>query len=368
MKTKLGILGGGQLARMMLPHCLAWNVPVSVLDKQDCVCQSFCQDVRDGNFQSSEDVYNLFQDRDVVTMDLEAVSLEGLKKLEAKGVIVAPSSRVIELIQNKGRQKEFFKQNDIPTMAFEIIKEVDSSLKPGFLKLLEGGYDGKGVFHYKGDFDSLPDSFKKNILWEQPCDVEEEYSLLVARNGAGEIKCYDTTEMVFDPALNLIAYTLYPARISPEMNAKAKEMAAKVVTEMNAVGVFAVEMFKDKKGNLLVNECAPRPHNSGHHTIESCETSQFENHLRGVLGLPLGSTKRKSFALTFNLIGEGSGEAHWEGVEALMATEGTYLHDYGKADCKPGRKMGHVTLTGNSYDELLQKHQDLVTKVKVLGK
>lgn len=367
MKKKLGILGGGQLARMMLPHCLYWNVPVSVLDSENCVCKKFCQDLRVGDFTHPEDVYENFTDRDVVTMDLEAVSVDGLKRLESFGVTVAPSSSVIELIQNKGRQKEFFKSHNIPTMEFKILDSVDESLEPGFLKLLEGGYDGKGVLNYKGHFPSLPEEFKNKVLWEKPCDVECEYSLIVARNGAGEIQCYDLTEMVFDPDLNLIAYTLFPARVSPSENTKAKELASLIVEKMNAVGVFAVELFKDKEGNLLVNECAPRPHNSGHHTIESCETSQFANHIRGVLNLPLGSPRRKTFALTFNVIGEGSGTSEWMGLGAIMATEGAHLHDYGKEDCKPGRKMGHVTLTGNSYGELLQKYETLVKKVKVRG-
>lgn len=364
---RLGILGGGQLARMMLPHCIAWNIPISVLDRDNCVCKNFCRSLISGDFSNSEDVFQAYKDRDVVTMDLEAVSLEGLKRLEAAGVEVAPSSQVIETIQNKVKQKSFFLNNDIPTMEFEVLDRVTQETPHGFLKLPEGGYDGKGVISFKGDVDSLPEPFKQKVLWEKPADMEREISLLVVRNKSGEVKTYDATEMAFDPRLNLIAYTLYPARISPEENQEAKNLATKVVEKMGAVGVFAVEMFQTKTGELFVNECAPRPHNSGHHTIESSLTSQFENHLRGVLNLPLGSTDRKSMALTFNVIGEGDGKAVWEGEEYLLATEGAFLHNYGKENCKPGRKMGHVTLTGQSYQELLSLYEKCFPKIRVKG-
>jgi len=368
VKQKLGILGGGQLARMMLPHCLTWDIEVSILDKANAVGRPFCSSFITGSFSSPEDVFEKFKTMDVVTMDLEAVSIEGLKKLESYGVKVYPSSHVIETIQNKGKQKEFFKKNNIPTMDFKILKKVDSSLTPGFLKKLEGGYDGKGVFEFQGDFKTIPQDFQSEVLWEKACDVLVEYSLIVARNSTGEIKTYDCTEMVFNPDLNLIAYTLYPARLTPSENKKAKEIASTIVEKMDAVGVFAVEFLKSKSGELLVNECAPRPHNSGHHTIESCETDQFANHLRGVLNYPLGSTKRVVHALTFNVIGKGEGEAVWSGIGAVMATEGAYLHNYGKKDCRSGRKMGHVTITGESYDSILQKYEYLVNKVKVDGK
>ncbi len=362
----LGILGGGQLARMMLPHCIRWDLSVSILDKANAVCQPFCDDFKEGSFEDKDDVIQM-KNCSVVTMDLEAVNLEGLKALENQNVHVAPSSKVIGLIQNKIRQKEFFQKYDIPTAPFKVVNEVDASLSPGFLKIPEGGYDGKGVIGFDGNHEQLPEAFKTQVLWEEKAVIDRELSILVARNRYGEMKVYEPTEMAFDSQLNLISYTLYPGRFSPEVTYKAKELALKIMEEIQAEGVLAVEMFLTKSGELWVNELAPRPHNSGHHTIESCMTSQFENHLRGVLGLPLGDVDHVKKALTFNVIGEGEGSSQWEGVNDLLAMKGAYLHNYGKKHCRQGRKMGHATLLGDTYEELIEKHHEIKEIIKVKG-
>lgn len=365
--VKLGILGGGQLARMMLTPCLDWDLNVAILDGENSVCKDFCSDFRLGNFNDAKEVEDLFNDRDIVTLDLEGVSLDGLKRLEKNGVQVAPSSAVLSIIQNKIKQKDFFKDHGIPTSKYKVIEELSDRDEIGFLKVPSGGYDGKGVFHYKGDLSKVPEEFKKNVLWEEPIAVEKEISVLVVRNSFGEVKTYPSTEMAFDPQLNLISYTLFPARLSASLEEKAKHLAVEVCEKLNCVGVLAVEMFLTKDGDILVNECAPRPHNSGHHTIESCQTSQFENHIRGVIGLPLGSTEGLGFGLTFNLIGEGQGKAKVIGLEELMARPGVSFHLYGKKECRVGRKMGHVTITGRSHQECIDRFHQLHKKIRIVG-
>lgn len=367
MKTKIGILGGGQLARMMLPSMSRFALEVKILDSMGAVCQEFCQGFVVGSFKDADTVEQAFKDCDVVTMDLEAVSTEGLKRLEAKGVTVAPSSCVIELIQNKIEQKKFFLENAFPTSKFKVLEKVTTHTEPGFLKLPTGGYDGKGVTSFNGDLDALAPAFQTNVLWEEKVSIEKELSVIVARNRFKEMACYQTTEMVFDHDLNLIKYTLFPAPIDTVLEHKAQVLACEIAEKLDLHGVLAVEMFLTSSGELLVNELAPRPHNSGHHTIESCMTSQYENHIRGCLGSPLGSTAVRDLSLTFNLIGEGEGDSVVEGHEELMAEEGCFIHLYGKKDCRDGRKMGHVTLVASSYAKLEEKYQRLHKKIKVKG-
>lgn len=367
MKTKLGILGGGQLARMMLPVATRFDLQVSILDQEGSVCQDYCAGFISGDFKDADQVFEAFKSCEVVTMDLEGVSHAGLLKLEQAGVRVAPSAQVIGLIQNKIKQKEFFVEHGLPTSAFKVLDEVSADTPVGFLKLPTGGYDGKGVLSFKGDRDSLPEPFRKNVLWEERIEIAQEISVIVARNRFNEVKSYSSTEMVFDPKLNLISYTLFPARIDSAFEEEAQELAQRVAEKLDMHGVLAVEMFITKDGQVLINELAPRPHNSGHHTIESCMTSQYENHLRGALGLPLGDCTRRDFSLTFNLIGEGQGRTVVLGHEELMAEEGTFIHLYGKNECRPGRKMGHVTLIAPSYDMLIEKYERLHQKIKITG-
>jgi 5-(carboxyamino)imidazole ribonucleotide synthase len=367
VKTKLGILGGGQLARMMLPVATRFDLNVQILDKAGSVCQDYCAGFKEGDFQNAKDVFKAMRSCEVVTMDLEAVSYPGLCELEKNGVRVAPSAQVIGIIQNKISQKEFFSKYGLPTSKFEVIENLSEKTPQGFLKLPTGGYDGKGVISFKGDLSLVPEPFRKNVLWEEKVEIEKEISVVVARNRFKELKNYSSTEMVFDPQLNLISYTLFPARISAKLEEKACALACEVAEKLEVEGVLAVELFITKTGDILINELAPRPHNSGHHTIESCMTSQYENHLRGVLGLPLGSTKKRDLSLTFNLIGKGSGPSRVVGHEELLAEEGCFIHLYGKKECRPGRKMGHVTLTAATYDQLIEKYKRLNKVIMVTG-
>lgn len=370
MNRKLGILGGGQLARMMLPSCMDWDIHVRILDQAEAIAFRFCEDKVVGSFQDEQKVVEAFSDCDVVTVDLEAVSVDGLKALEDKGVVCAPSSQVLSVIQNKYLQKQFFKDQDIPTSDFELLSELKANTPHGFLKVPTGGYDGKGVSAWKGDLSMLSEEFKKDILWEEGVAIDKEISVIVARGYSGETQCYLPTEMGFDPKLNLIAYTFYPARIDQVMSAKAMDLAVQIAQGLGMVGVMAVEMFIDTEGKLLVNELAPRPHNSGHHTIESTYASQFENHIRAVVGLPLGSVERvneNKFSLTFNVIGESDGVAQWLGVGELLSEKEAYLHNYGKQVCRAGRKMGHITLLGNSEEDLINRYEYWSKKIKVIG-
>ena len=372
MHKKLGILGGGQLARMMLPTCLDWDIDVQILDQKDCVALRFNRQSpeSEGSFRSPEDMVTQLGQCDVITLDLEAVSIEGMKRLEEKGVLTAPHSSVLEIIQNKFLQKEFFKRNNIPTSSYQLLEELDKDTPHGFLKAPTGGYDGKGVCAWKGNFQDIAEVFKKNVLWEEAVEIEKELSVIVVRGFSGETKTYLPTEMVFDPELNLISYTLYPAQVDRRIQDQAMSLAQEIAEKIDMVGVLAVEMFIDKKGDLLINELAPRPHNSGHHTIESCRSSQFENHLRAVLGLPLGSVDRKrssDFSLTFNIIGEGEGEAQWLGVGEALAEDQLYIHNYGKKECREGRKMGHITLIDSSLENLIKRYEWNKNKIRVQG-
>lgn len=370
MKRKLGILGGGQLARMMIPTCLDWDIDVRILDQEGCVASGFCRDFVAGSFQDQNEIVETLSDRDVVTVDLESVSLAGVQALEDKGIYCAPSSHVLSVIQDKYLQKQFFKDHDIPTSGFELLHELSVVTPKGYLKIPRGGYDGKGVCAWNGEFSQIPVEFKKDVLWEERIDIDKEISVIVARGYSGETQCYLPTEMNFDSQLNLISHTFYPARIEKTMQELAMALAIKICEQLGMVGVMAVEMFINKKGEILVNELAPRPHNSGHHTIESSQTSQFENHIRAVIGLPLGGTKRtdeSKFALTFNIVGKSDGYAQWLGLGELLGHENIFVHNYGKKECRNGRKMGHVTVLGKSETELITKYKRWSRKIKVVG-
>jgi len=367
MAIKLGIAGGGQLARMMLSTCINWDCQVRILDSEDCVCKPFCEDLFVGDFRNSSDLLSAFEHFDVVTLDLESVNIDGLKLLESRGVRVAPSSSVLEIIQNKINQKKFFRDHEIATSSFKVVNKLDNSVPHGFLKAPVGGYDGKGVLNWKGELSEVPEIFLNNVLWEEAIEIEKEISIIGVRGVGGEVLLYEATEMVFDHDLNLISHTIFPTSLTQEQGLKAQELAFKVIDSLKPVGVLAIEMFLTKKGEILVNELAPRPHNSGHHTIESCETSQFENHLRAVLGLPLGSCATLSSASTLNIIGSGNGRAEWIGVEELLSMKNVFLHNYGKISCRVGRKMGHITVTGKQNKDIQAKLELIKNIVKVKG-
>jgi 5-(carboxyamino)imidazole ribonucleotide synthase len=361
IKTQLGILGGGQLARMMIPTLKKWDISFSILDKENCVSSPVCSSVIVGDYNNADDVSNLMINHDVITFDLEGISLCGIKELESKGQKISPPVSVIETIQDKGKQKEFFKEHNFPTSDFKLFEKGTSKLDVGFIKLRHGGYDGKGVFLWKNEGE-YPSDFEAPIVWEEKINVKKEISVLVARNRQGDIKVYEPVEMAFNHDLNLIDYTISPSSLNEKLIKEVSDLARNIADVIKSEGVMAVEFFLTHDNKILVNELAPRPHNSGHHTIESTKCDQFENHIRGVLGYPLGSVEQiHKYTLTYNLLGEGnSGETLVSGIEELLSYDDVSLHLYGKKECRAGRKMGHVTIVADSFEKLM----DIYSKIK----
>ncbi|GAB4013988.1 MAG: 5-(carboxyamino)imidazole ribonucleotide synthase [Bdellovibrio sp.] len=366
---KLGILGGGQLGKMIIPHAHRLDFDVTILDSANAVCSGLTHHHIVGDFKSSEDVKKLVH-QDVVTVEIEHISIEGLKYLEANAVRVAPSSHVLEIIQDKGLQKKFLKENKIPTSDFEI-KRLSQTDIPGdqvVVKLCRGGYDGRGVWVPKAD-EMTPAGFATEVVVEKKVAIEKEISVLVARSARGEIAIYDVVEMLLDSRLNLMDSTFSPARIDSSLAVQAKELAQKVIEKIEMIGLMAVEMFISKEGKLLINELAPRVHNSGHFSIEACYTDQFEQHLRAISNLPIGNPALRESGMTVNLIGASgfSGETVVEGLDKVMGLKNVYPHLYGKMDCRPGRKMGHVTILGD-FEYCMKTKEEVLKWLVVRGK
>ncbi len=348
---RLGILGGGQLGRMLIQEAINFNVNIHVLDPDpNAPCKRLCNQFESGALNDYDTVYNFGKDLDMITIEIEKVNVDALEALEAEGVLVYPQARVIRLIQDKGLQKQFFKQNDIPTSAFQFIstKENLASTQvalPYIQKLRKDGYDGKGVkrINTVADFEH---AFEEPSIIEELVDFEKEIAVIVARNDRGDISTFPMVEMEFNPQANLVEFLIAPSTFSDEVQAKAETIAKKIANDLQIVGLLAVEMFLTKDGEILVNELAPRPHNSGHQTIEGNYTSQFAQHLRAIFNLPLGNTDTRANAIMINLLGEEGyeGLAEYEGIEEALAIEGVYVHLYGKKYTKPFRKMGHVCI------------------------
>tara|TARA_B100000508_G_scaffold75230_1_gene58584 strand:+ start:41276 stop:42421 length:1146 start_codon:yes stop_codon:yes gene_type:complete len=355
---KFGVLGGGQLGRMMIQEAINYDVRVYAMDSsKDAPCGHFAYDFTVGDITDFEQVLAFGKDKDVLTVEIENVNVDALEKLEEQGVKVYPQPRVLRLIRDKGLQKEFYLENGIPTADFELVDSVEELSQTAFNfpyvhKLRTGGYDGKGVQIIKNEED-LKNSFSEPSLVEESIDFEKELSVIVARNSNGDTKTFPLVECEFSPQLNLVEFLFSPASVSEATEESAEALAIKVVEALDMVGLLAVELFLTKDGRLLVNEVAPRTHNSGHHTIECNKTSQFEQHIRAVLNLPLGSTTMLQPGVMVNLLGapEYKGPAVYKGLENVMAKSGVYVHLYGKAETKPFRKMGHATIANDSLEE-----------------
>ena len=372
-ELQLGILGGGQLGRMFIQEAINYNVNVHVLDPdKNAPCRKLCQHFECGSLGDYDTVYNFGKELDMITIEIEKVNVDALEALEDEGVVVYPQSRVIRLIQDKGLQKQFFKQNDIPTSAFQFISNIDSLKNPNLSipyvqKLRKDGYDGKGVKMIRTE-DDLANAFTEPSIIEEIVDFEKEIAVIVARNERGEVKTFPMVEMEFNPEANLVEFLISPSTYSFEIQQQAEELAKKIANDLQIVGLLAVEMFLTKSGEILVNELAPRPHNSGHQTIEGNFTSQFAQHMRAIFNLPLGDTSARSNAVMINLLGEEGydGLAKYEGVEDVLAMEGVYIHLYGKKYTKPFRKMGHVCIV-NADRELAisnaRKVQEILTVI-----
>ncbi|MGO3806545.1 MAG: 5-(carboxyamino)imidazole ribonucleotide synthase [Sphingobacterium sp.] len=371
-ELQLGILGGGQLGRMVIQEAINYNVNVHILDPdKNAPCRKLCNRFECGSLNDFDTVYNFGKDLDMITIEIEKVNVDALEKLENEGVLVYPQSRVIRLIQDKGMQKQFFKQNDIPTAAFQLIsskenlKEINIQL-PYIQKLRRDGYDGKGVLRIN-DVKDLERAFNEPSLVEELVDFEKEIAVIVARNNHGDIETFPLVEMEFNTDANLVEFLISPSTLSSDIQIGAEEIAKKIADDLQIVGLLAVEMFLTKDGQILVNELAPRPHNSGHHTIEANITSQFAQHLRAIFNLPLGSTATSTNAVMVNLLGEldYEGLAKYDGVEEVLGVEGVYVHLYGKKYTKPFRKMGHVCVINNDRQAAIKTARWVQETLKV---
>lgn len=377
-KHKLGILGGGQLGKMLLYNTRKFDIHSSVLDPSDEAPSKIACDVFViGDLMDFETVYSFAKDLDTLTIEIENVNVEALKALEEKGVKVYPASKTLAIIQNKALQKQFYIEHELPTAAFKTyqnLKTLEKAISNGLQstpfvwKSSRFGYDGNGVkiIHNSADLSELPEG---ECIAEAIIPFKSELAVIIARNPSGSIKSYPVVEMEFHPEANQVEYVLCPARISNAISKKATDVALKVVAAFEHVGLLAVEMFLTQDEEILINEVAPRPHNSGHQTIEANYTSQFEQHLRAVLNLPLGSTKNKVSGVMVNLVGaEGhNGAVVYKNIENIMEFEGVTPHIYGKKQTRPFRKMGHVTIVNPNIEKAREIAQKVKESIKVIS-
>ncbi len=373
---KLGILGGGQLGKMMLYDTRKFDIQTYVLDpSEEAPCKIACNKFFQGNLMDFETVYNFGKQVDVLTFEIELVNLDALEKLESEGIKVFPSPKTLRLIQNKGIQKDFYSQNNIPTAAYQRFENLDSlkseiqNIKLPFVwKCTEFGYDGTGVkiIRTLSDLDNLPNV---ECISEEMIPFKNELAVIVCRNPSGEIKTYPVVEMEFHPEANQVEYVICPARIDDKVAEKARAIALNVSEKFNHVGLLAVEMFQTENDEIIVNEVAPRPHNSGHHTIEASYTSQFENHLRAILNLPLGNTDSKVAGIMVNLVGEEgfSGDVIYENIETILGWNGVTPNIYGKKQTRPFRKMGHVTIVNQDIKVARKIAEDVKNTIRVIS-
>ena len=368
---KLGILGGGQLGKMLLYNTRKFDIYTCILDNSnEAPSRMACNEFTKGDLMDFDTVYNFGKQVNVLTIEIENVNVAALEKLENEGITVYPSSKTLRRIQNKATQKLFYQDHNLPTAPFSrfaYVSEIEDAIDNGGLNLpfvwkaAQFGYDGNGVKIVRSIAD-LKDLPKGECIAEQLIPFKNELAVIVARSANGEMKTYPVVEMEFHPEANQVEYVICPARISAEVAKKAQDIALKTSEAFNHVGLLAVELFQTEDDKILINEVAPRPHNSGHQTIEGSYTSQFEQHIRAILGLPLGKTDNKVASVMVNLVGaEGyTGQVHYKNIESIMAMDGVTPHIYGKKETRPFRKMGHVTIV----DENLNIARQIAEKVK----
>jgi 5-(carboxyamino)imidazole ribonucleotide synthase len=375
---KLGILGGGQLGKMILAETRKFDIQTLVLEPSEEAPARFgCNAFYKGSLMDFETVYKFGKMVDLLTIEIENVNLDALDKLEEEGLPVYPSPKTLRLIQNKGRQKDFYVQNNIPTsphQRFVDLNDLRNSIEknelefPFVWKCAQFGYDGNGVKVCRSAIDlvKLPDV---ECIAEEMVPFKNELAVIVVRSVSGEVKTYPVVEMEFHPEANQVEYVICPARIDEKVAQKAQEIALKVSESFNHVGLLAVEMFQTEDDEILVNEVAPRPHNSGHYSIEASYTSQFENHLRAILDLPVGNTASKVAGIMVNLVGEEgfSGQVIYENIEKIMAIDGVTPHIYGKRETRPFRKMGHVTIVNENMVEARKVAEEVKNSIRVIS-
>jgi len=376
---KLGVLGGGQLGRMLLAETQKLDIHTSILDNsKDAPCAEICNEFILGDLLNFDDVYNFGKKVDLLTIEIENVNVDALDKLEKEGLIIYPKPKHLRIIQDKARQKYFYTDKNIPTAPFthyayhqELIHSYQNEAIefPFVWKATRFGYDGTGVKIVRNydDLQSLP---KVECIVEKLIPFKNELAVIVARNANGETKTYPVVEMEFHPEANQVEYVICPARIDLEIAEKARKVALKVADAFDFVGLLAVEMFQTENDEILVNEVAPRTHNSGHYSIEASYTNQFEQHLRSVLNLPLGNTASKVAGIMVNLVGEEnySGDVIYENMEEILKIDGVTPHIYGKKQTRPFRKMGHVTIVNEDINKAREIAQKVKETIRVISK
>lgn len=370
----MGVIAGGQLGKMLIQEASRWDISTYVLDPdEECSARNVASVYVKGDFRDFNAVYAFGKLVDILTFELEDVNIEALQKLKSEGLKIVPDPDILALIQDKGLQKEFYAQHHMPTSPFiccENIEEIEEAIESGKLtypfvqKLRKGGYDGHGV--------SLIDSDKETLLngasmIEKKVDIDKEIAVIAARNSEGQVRCFPAVEMAFNDQTNLVEEIFCPAGITQEQAKTAEALAVEIIEKLDMVGLLAIEFFIDKQGKILINEVAPRPHNSGHHTIDSVVTSQLKQLLRAILGLPLGSTELTSASVMLNLLGEPGyeGPVYYEGFAECMAIDGVKIHLYGKKSTRPFRKMGHVTILAETVELALEKAEKVKSILKV---
>lgn len=376
---KLGILGGGQLGKMLLYETRKFDIHTKVLEaSKEAPCRIACDEFVLGSLMDFDTVYNFGKQVDVLTIEIENVNLDALEKLENEGVKVYPPTKALRIIQNKATQKHFYTDNSIATAEFSrfaYASEIEDSIDNGGLefpfvwKAAQFGYDGQAVKVVRSmeDVKGLPSG---ECIAEKMIPFKNELAVIVVRNPSGQVVTYPVVEMEFHPEANQVEYVICPARIDKIVAQKAQEVALEVSKKIGHIGVLAVEMFQTKDDKILVNEVAPRPHNSGHYSIEASYTNQFEQHIRAILDLPLGNTASKVAGIMVNLVGaEGhTGEVVYENIEEIMAMDGVTPHIYGKKQTRPFRKMGHVTIVNEDINEARRIAQKVKETIIVISK
>lgn len=367
----IGVLGAGQLGKMLAVAAAPWDLNLHMLDPSEVapaahLCSCFVQ----GDFRDKQTVLDFGADCDVLTIEIEQVNVDALEELEAAGTIVHPRPAALRIIQDKGLQKNFFREQGLPTADYQFFDGPEALRAAGVSfpcvqKKRTEGYDGRGVKILREAAD-LQDLLPGPCLVEDAVDVVMELAVIAARNSSGQVVTYDPVEMSFHPEANLVEFLAAPARISPELAREARALAEKTIQAFDLCGLLAVELFVDQQGQLLINEVAPRPHNSGHHSIEACVCSQYQQHLRAILDLPLGDSSLRQPGVMTNLLGEPgvSGPVRYEGVDDVLSTPGAYLHLYGKTETRPFRKMGHLTVCHADLETAITLARSLQSTLK----
>ncbi|MCF6223984.1 MAG: 5-(carboxyamino)imidazole ribonucleotide synthase [Flavobacteriaceae bacterium] len=370
---KLGVLGGGQLGKMLLTETHKFDIYTAILDAaKNAPCAEICNEFYQGNLMDYQAVYDFGKKVDLLTIEIEHVNIEALLQLEKEGLTIYPQPSVLQIIQHKGRQKDFFVKNNIPTANYKrysAFAELKKEAQPPFVwKTAQFGYDGTGVKVIKttAEINNLSD---EDCIVEDLIPFKNELAVIVARNSDGETKTYPVVEMEFHPTANQVEYVICPARINSAVAKKAKEIALKVADAFQFIGILAVEMFQTENDDILVNEVAPRTHNSGHYSIEASYTNQFEQHLRAILNLPLGNTDSKVAGIMVNLVGEAgyNGDVIYQNMEDILKIDGVTPHIYGKKETRPFRKMGHVTVVNKDIDEARRIAEQVKRTIRVVS-